>query len=283
MKHPLTVFCAAGTALVLAAGFFLPKALFALRDEQLAQQASAYSTEQVKFQASTRLSDTLLLLSESYSTLYVDASYARMSPEDAHAAAVKGLEALRQVGIFDGDPAAFTAYTVSPMMLFANSFASPSSHSTVEKGSSSLAGSSAAAASPAEAFSSEAQSTAFSGPSSPFSAKVSAVLWECTLSTDSSSSVYLTLDDATGLILTISYWKEGPSDYSSPLSVRWKNLKAFCDKSATFFTSYYSLPTSSIQYGDYPDSAEIILYTEDQQSLSLFVSYTSNSFYFWFN
>ncbi len=279
MKHTLTILCAAGTALVLAVSFALPRAVSSLRDRQLARQVTAYSTDSVHFQSSGDISDTIKLVATGYSVLYVDASYARMTPSDAYAAAKTALDELAQADIFQGSVSDFTSHTTSPMMVFTNNYglapsASESSASGASAGSDAASAQSAAASSAADADS--------LAPTSPFSARVSAVIWECTMNTKDGSSLYMQLDDATGKMLSVSYWTATSSSLGSTAE-RWRALHGFCDRSAAFFTSYYGQEAGDVVYSDYPDSATLPMTLSSGGTVSLSITYTQDSFYFWFS
>ena len=160
--------------LVIAVGFLLPQAVLALQDRQLAGRVDHYETVPVRFYSSRQVTDTLSLLAGSWETRSSAPDYARLSGPQVYALALECLEDLAQEKIFAGDPQVFASYSAAPSLYYADGSGTLFPENETEL-------------------------------SALVSSRLSAVVWDCTL-TDGAASVRLTVDDATGLVTSISCW-----------------------------------------------------------------------------
>lgn len=268
MKHGFTVLCAAGTALVLAAGFLLPGAYFSLRDGQLTHQVTATSEAAVVFQKPNSLIDMLSLFADgNYSMLQLDSSFACMTAAEAEDAAITAVRDMQKAGFVVEDPADFPLRSADAYFVIAGRpFSDPQD-----------AGASSAA-----------QEEDAGQVSSPFSSRYTAVLWSCSFSREDGSNLNLMLDDATGMVYSINFYPvlsadngEGSAGSNVSQENRWTALKGFAEISSSYFAAYYGLQAGEIEYGAYPSNATIVYQAADGRTIQQYLFCSDSSFGLW--
>lgn len=232
--------------LVIAVGFLLPQAVLALQDRQLAGRVDHYETVPVRFYSSRQVTDTLSLLAGSCETRSIAPDYARLSGPQVYALALECLEDLAQEKIFAGDPQVFASYSAAPSLYYADGSGTLFPENETEL-------------------------------SALVSSRLSAVVWDCTL-TDGAASVRLTVDDATGLVTSISCWLGGTENVPVPLEEKRTRLQTFADGCAAYFAVYYGLENGGTQCGAYPDNAEVFLLTPEEETITLRVTLGGSAF-----
>jgi hypothetical protein len=244
---------AAAAVLAIALGLFLPQIVLSLQDRRLADQTDTYETNPVKFYASRQVTDTLRLLAEDYSTLSLPAAYASMRTDQVWEAAQTFLEGLADRGLFAGEPESFAPSSVAPSLYYRRG----------------------AAVDPAFE-----ESDAQEMPSMTFS-KTSAVVWDCALSNEDGASVRMTVDDATGLVLSVSCWLgENGETVVDPETAR-EEIRQFAEDCVAFLSDYYGLEAHAIEYASYPDSAELIFLSAEQEPICLKLTKGGSAFSVW--
>lgn len=253
MKRTWKCLSACAAALAVAIGLLLPQIALSLQDQQLSGQVDTYETAPVKFYASRQVTDTLKLLGEDWATLSLPASYARMRMEQVYEAAETFLSGLEQAGLFAGDPQGFSPVSAAPLLYFRNGSAADADFH---------------------------ESDPLEDPVSMTSTRTSAIVWNCTLSDETGSSVRLTVDDATGLVTSVSCWIE---QAAGPVSVeeKWDQLRTFADSCSVFLSGYYELEPGTVQYGAYPDSACVTFVTPERESIAMELTMRGSAFSIW--
>lgn len=253
MKRTWKCLSACAAALAVAIGLLLPQIALSLQDRQLSGQVDTYETAPVKFYASRQVTDTLKLLGEDCVTLSLPASYARMRMEQVYEAAETFLSGMEQAGLFTGDPQGFSPVSAAPLLYFRSGSAADADFR---------------------------ESDPLEDPVSMTSTRTSAIVWDCTLSDKTGSSVRLTVDDATGLVTSVSCWME---QGEGPVGVeeKWDQLETFADSCSVFLSGYYELEPGTVQYGTYPDSACVTFVTPERESIAMELTMRGRAFSIW--
>lgn len=244
MKRIGTILAAAGTALAVAAGFALPPAVFALQDGRRAAQVSTYEAEPVNLQTSASVFDTITLLTENYQNVSVSDAYAQLPRESVQAACRAFIDALSRDGLIAEKAEDFTLSSAYVEICFA----------AEEEGS--------------------ADSAQAGGHSwLPLSSGAAAVLWDCTLLDDAGRSVWILLDDATGLAVCLYYWSPEPlpadpsfatqADYAAALNETYAAYLGLTPRAPTL--------TADLQYSIYTYGEQTFCYylSHDKTYVSL--------------
>lgn len=230
--------------LMIAAGFLLPQTVLALQDRQLSGRVTHYDTVPVRFYSSRQVTDTLALLAKAYEARTIAPEYAQLSASQVHALALECLDGLAEAQVFAGDAQSFTGYSAVPALCYADGAGGLFSEEELD---------------------------------SLVSSRLSAVVWDCTL-TDGAASVRLTVDDATGLVTSVSCWLGSTETEPETAQEKEMRLRVFAEGCATYFADYYGLKSDGIAYGAYPDNAEVFLLTPEAETITLRLTMSGTAF-----
>lgn len=245
---------AASAALAIAVGLLLPQAVLLLKDRQLSNQVDTYETAPVKFYASRQITDTLKLLAENYSTLSLPVSYARMHMDQVYEGAQAFLNSMEEAGLFPEAPQALSPASAAPSLYVRNGSAADLAF-----------------------YEPDAQED-----SAPVTlSRTSAIVWDCTLTGENGASVRLTVDDATGLVTSVSCWPGQADEETAALEDKWEQLRYFAAGCSDFFSKYYGLEAGDIQYTAYPDRASLRFFTPEQETVCLELTIQGHAFSIW--
>ena len=179
MNWKRTILCALGTALLVTGGFLLPKAVFAYQDHQFDQTSEYYLSQPFQVQTTSQLSQSLLTL---------ETSQAQRSKKEVKTLATDALELLNTCyqDILNLDK--LTNFTAMPLL-------------TVSTGGSD----STMAIQATGGTITDADTTETTLDSSGLDSGFSAILWDCTFSTQD-GSIRCILDDRSGKLLALDYY-----------------------------------------------------------------------------
>ena len=244
MRGHKTALALAAALLLTAAGFFLPTAVFSLTDARLADTVATFAMEPVEIRTAHQIADTFQVLSGGYSTIPVSAAYARMEEEELMEAVSAFLPVMDSAGMSSGGGDRFSLTTAETELSFCN-----------------------------EGDGEEV--------SSLLSSKVSAILWSCRLSAEDGGSLWVAVDDASGLVTSASYWPGMGETQAMSLTEKWDMVRSISDKAEEVFADYYGLPVLRVETGDYPDKVEILLETGEEETVSLELTVQGEAFSLW--
>ena len=190
MNWKRTILCALGTALLVAGGFLLPKAVFAYQDHRFDQASEQYLTQPFQVKSTSQLSQSLLLAQNLNNNVTLETKQAQRSKKEIKSLAVEALTLLNQCdeNVLNLDK--LTQFTAKPLLTV----------STGERGAMSIQ---AAAGMVTDAATAEATLD-----TTALASGFSAILWDCSFST-LDGSIRCILDDRSGKLLTLDYYCTG--------------------------------------------------------------------------
>lgn len=223
MNWKRTILCALGTALLVAGGFLLPKAVFAYQDYRFDGESESYFAQPFQVQTTNQLSQSLLLAGNLHSAVTLNTSQAQRSKKEVKTLALDALELLNTCyqGILNLDK--LTQFSATPLLTVSTGdqdiFAADGANNVL-----SIAGSS----------SDQSASTLPSG--------FSAILWECSFATQD-GNVLCVLDDRSGKLLSLDYsCADTLADYAEKYEKQAKQMdfdSLLRSDLQLFFTKYY--------------------------------------------
>lgn len=247
MNRMRTIVCGAVTATAIAAGYFLPELVFSWQDLQISEKISTYAVTPVHFFSSRQISDTLLLLSDEYTTQSIMPSYASMNEDEVYKAAETCLRKLVDENMVELDIASLHRDTIAPSLVFVSGM---------------------------DISISEDQADI-----KPLvSSRLSAIIWNCSFSNGNSVSVQCGVDDATGLVTSVSGWIGTESDEAITSTEKEERLRQLSNQYADFLKEYYGFIEATVYYGSYPDHAVISLQATDGQTIDFELTAAGSSF-----
>lgn len=186
MNWKRTILCALGTALLVTGGFLLPKAVFAYQDHRFDQASEQYLTQPFQVKSTSQLSQSLLLAQNLNNNVTLETKQAQRSKKEIKSLAVEALTLLNQCDENMLNLDKLTQFTATPLL----------TASTGERGAMSIQ---AAAGMVADAATAEAALDP-----SALASGFSAILWDCSFSTQD-GSIRCILDDRSGKLLALDY------------------------------------------------------------------------------
>ena len=103
----------------------------------------------------------------------------------------------------------------------------------------------------------------------------------CRLTAEDGSSLRVSVDDASGLVTSASYWPGMGETQAMGLTEKWDMVRSISDKAEEVFADYYGLPVLRVETGDYPDKVEILLETGEEETVSLELTVQGEAFSLW--
>lgn len=188
MNWKRTILCALGTALLVTGGFLLPKAVFAYQDYRFDQADATTLTQPFQVQTTSQLSQSLLLAGNLNDNVTLETSQAQRSKKEVKTLAMDALELLNTCyqDILNLDK--LTNFTAMPLL-------------TVSTGGS---GSTMAIQATGGTVA-DADTVKTTLDTSGLGSGFSAILWDCTFSTQD-GSIRCILDDRSGKLLALDYY-----------------------------------------------------------------------------
>lgn len=185
MNWKRTILCALGTALLVTGGFLLPKAVFAYQDYRFDQADTTTLTQPFQVQATSQLSQSLLLAGNLNGNVTLETSQAQRSKKEVKTLATDALALLNTCyqDILNLDK--LTNFTATPLL-------------TVSTGS----GDSTIAIQSTDGTMADAATTETTLDPSGLGSGFSAILWDCTFSTQD-GGIRCILDDRSGKLLAL--------------------------------------------------------------------------------
>lgn len=225
MNWKRTILCALGTALLVTGGFLLPKAVFAYQDYRFDQADATTLTQPFQVQTTSQLSQSLLLAGNLNDNVTLETSQAQRSKKEVKTLAMDALELLNTCyqDILNLDK--LTNFTAMPLLTVSTG----SSDSTM-----------AIQATGGTVMDADTVKTMLdnSGLGSGFSA----ILWDCTFSTQD-GSIRCILDDRSGKLLALDYYCTGTLKKYAETYVKQAEQMDFDSLLRSdlvlFFTKYY--------------------------------------------
>ena len=247
MNRIRTIVCGAVTVTAIAAGYFLPELVLSWQDWRISEQTSTYAVTPAHFFSSRQISDTLLLLSDEYTEQSIMPSYASMNEGEVYEAAESFLHKLVDDDVFELDIASLHRDAIAPSLVFVSGM---------------------------DISISEDQSNI-----KPLvSSRLSAIIWNCSFSNGNSVSVRCSVDDATGLVTSVSGWIGTESKEEMTSTEKEERIRKLGNQYAGLLKEYYGFAESTVHYGSYPDHAVISLQTTDGQTIDFELTVAGSSF-----
>ena len=224
MNWKRTILCTLATALLVTGGFLLPKAVFAYQDYRFDQAEATTLTQPFQVQTTSQLSQSLLLARSLNDNVTLETSQAQRSKKEVKTLATDALKLLNTCyqDILNLDK--LTNFTA--MLLL-----------TVSTGSDSTL-----AIQAADGTETDAATTETTLAPSGLGAGFSAILWDCTFSTQD-GDVRCILDDRSGKLLALDYYCNDTLRNYAKKDIKSAKLADFDNLLRTdlvlFFTEYY--------------------------------------------
>ncbi len=247
MNRMRTIVCGAVTVTAIAAGYFLPELVLSWQDWRISEQTSTYAVTPVHFFSSRQISDTLLLLSDEYTEQSIMPSYSSMNEGEVYEAAESFLRKLIDDDVLELDIASLHKDAIAPSLVFVSGM---------------------------DISISEDQSNIKPWVSS----RLSAIIWNCSFSNGNSVSVRCSVDDATGLVTSVSGWIGTESKEEMTSTEKEERIRKLGDQYTGLLKEYYGFAESTVHYGSYPDHAVISLQTTDGQTIDFELTVAGSSF-----
>ena len=225
MNWKRTILCALGTALLVTGGFLLPKAVFAYQDYRFDQADATTLTQPFQVQTTSQLSQSLLLAGNLNDNVTLETSQAQRSKKEVKTLAMDALELLNTCyqDILNLDK--LTNFTAMPLL-------------TVSTGGSG----SAMAIQATGGTVADADTVKTTLDTSGLGSGFSAILWDCTFSTQD-GSIRCILDDRSGKLLALDYYCTGTlKKYAETYAKQAEQMdfdSLLRSDLVLFFTKYY--------------------------------------------
>lgn len=225
MNWKRTILCALGTALLVTGGFLLPKAVFAYQDYRFDQADATTLTQPFQVQATSQLSQSLLLAGNLNDNVTLETSQAQRSKKEVKTLAMDALELLNTCyqDILNLDK--LTNFTAMPLL-------------TVSTGGS---GSTMAIQATGGTVA-DADTVKTTLDTSGLASGFSAILWDCTFSTQD-GGIRCILDDRSGKLLALGYYCTGTlKKYAETYAKQAEQMdfdSLLRSDLVLFFTKYY--------------------------------------------
>lgn len=190
MNWKRTILCALGTALLVAGGFLLPKAVFAYQDHRFDQASEQYLTQPFQVKSTSQLSQSLLLAQNLNNNVTLETKQAQRSKKEIKSLAVEALTLLNQCDENMLNLDKLTQFTATPLL-------------TVSTG-----GSDTTAIQSTGGTITDAPTAETTLDISALDSGFSAILWDCSFSTQD-GGIRCILDDRSGKLLALDYYCTG--------------------------------------------------------------------------